>query len=106
MPAKRKLLHARGPTEHSRAQQERTRRWTGVGGWAQAALQRVQSAERSGGRRTVISRPVWKAEGHRSGFIWMATGSVRLESVAQAKRVGPKNVVTAGGRGRRRRRRQ
>lgn len=46
---------------------------------------------------TVISRPVEKADGQESGFIIMLTGSVRLASVAQAKRVRPNQVVTACG---------
>lgn len=46
---------------------------------------------------TVISRPVEKAEGQDPGFIMMLTGSVRVWSVAQAKRVRPNQVVTAHG---------
>ena len=49
-----------------------------------------------------MARPPVKAEGQDAGFIWMSTGLASLWSVAQAKREGPKNVVTAGRRAGRR----
>ena len=53
-------------------------------------------------RPTCMARPPVKAEGQDAGFIWMSTGLASLWSVAQAKREGPKNVVTAGRRAGRR----
>ena len=44
---------------------------------------------------TVMARPVLNADSHVSGCIMISTGSVSLASVAHAKRVPPKKVVTA-----------